>query len=79
MSEKMALDGELLTEQVAGYVGKSVKARMRAIQAKAPRLTISKQLNECILLALPEIEARVGIVPSHPSQDPISPSPVNPG
>lgn len=50
-----------LSVQAAGYIDPTLKRRMAKVSRKSPRLTISKQVAECIEQHLPEIEARVGL------------------
>lgn len=50
-----------ISTQVASYLDPALKRRMARVSKKHPRLTVSKQIAECVERHLPQIEARVGL------------------
>lgn len=46
---------------VTAYFDEPVKKRLLRVAKKFPKLTMSRQIEECTVKGLPEIEARVGI------------------
>lgn len=51
---------------VTGYIAPALKTRAQRVARKAPKLTVSRQIEECLERGLPEIEARVGVVRAEP-------------
>lgn len=52
-----------VTASIRGYVDLPDHRRMKRIQRARPRLTVSRQIAECIKAHLPALEAAAGLKP----------------
>jgi hypothetical protein len=57
----MPITNPIVSVTVATYIPPSTKRRMIRIRRKNPRLTLSKQILQCLEIALPKLEFRVGL------------------
>jgi hypothetical protein len=52
-----------LSVMVTSYVDPPLRQRMLRVQKRKPRLTISKQVAQCVEAYLPQIETAAGLKP----------------